>query len=241
MIKTENFRILKISSNPFRCWGGVKGAEFNKCGTVQLNFLKREGLLPSHKMLDIGCGLFRGGIQFASYLNEKNYFAIDSNIETVQKGYEVIRNKSLQKKLPKSNIAITDEFDSSIFGVRFDYIFSQSVWTHIDFEACRLCLINSFKQLKEGNSLYTSVFMANESAKGIQIKNTKYGPTETYPDKDPFYYTESQIKKMASFINADVRFIEWNFCEMTKHKVTNSPEIKDKIHYRPYFIKFTKI
>lgn len=241
MIK-EGFIIKKNSSNPWRCHGDVNNESFDKCGKIQLDFLKKEGLMPYHKMLEIGCGLFRGGVQFVSYLDECNYFALDSNLETIQKGYEEIKKRNLSKKVPKKNIIITSDFDSSVFNVMFDYIFLQSVWTHIDLSSCKLCLINSLEQIKLGSSLYTSVFMADESSKkeNSTRKAIKNGPKKTYSKKDPYHYTESQIKNLAIYANADVAFIKWNFCESIEHKVKSKPEIKNNKQYFPYFIKFTK-
>lgn len=41
-------------------------------GQWQLEFMKKQGLKKSHTLLDIGCGVLRGGRYFIDYLNKEN-------------------------------------------------------------------------------------------------------------------------------------------------------------------------
>ena len=61
-------------------------------GRLQLELLKREGCLPSSKVLEIGCGCLSAGIKLIEYLERGNYFGIDPNVwlrKTAMKDYRI--------------------------------------------------------------------------------------------------------------------------------------------------------
>src|SRR5277367_14092 len=55
------------------------GGMWDEIGALQFEFLKKEGLLPRHCLIDIGCGCMRGGVHFAQYLDKGKYHGIDIN------------------------------------------------------------------------------------------------------------------------------------------------------------------
>ena len=55
---------------------GFRGQwEEHRC--FQIAFLREQGLKPSHKILEIGCGPLTGGIPIIRYLEPNNYFGLD--------------------------------------------------------------------------------------------------------------------------------------------------------------------
>eukprot|EP00929_Paragymnodinium_shiwhaense_P056529 TRINITY_DN28286_c0_g1_i2.p3 TRINITY_DN28286_c0_g1~~TRINITY_DN28286_c0_g1_i2.p3 ORF type:complete len:106 (-),score=24.72 TRINITY_DN28286_c0_g1_i2:81-398(-) len=40
------------------------GAAWDTIGPLQLEFLRGQGLLPQHRLLDLACGSLRGGVHF---------------------------------------------------------------------------------------------------------------------------------------------------------------------------------
>ena len=54
---TENTN-LKAQIDPAMAIGGL----WDQMGQHQFDFLKKKGLKPQHKLLDIGCGSLRGGV-----------------------------------------------------------------------------------------------------------------------------------------------------------------------------------
>src|SRR5437667_11948751 len=55
---------------------GFRG-KFDEHRRFQMALLKEQGLIPSHKFLEIGCGPLTGGIPIIEYLEPGNYIGID--------------------------------------------------------------------------------------------------------------------------------------------------------------------
>ena len=50
---------------------------WDEIGKLQIDFLKSEGLLSRHTLVDIACGSLRAGKLFINYLESGNYLGID--------------------------------------------------------------------------------------------------------------------------------------------------------------------
>jgi len=102
---------------------------FETAGRKLLITLLNEGLTPSSKVLDIGCGCLRGGYWLIHFLDEGCYFGIEPNIEMLEAGIRILLEPGLANlKLPKfDNNA---DFDFTIFKEKFDFIVARSIWTH---------------------------------------------------------------------------------------------------------------
>ena len=53
------------------------GGRWEEIGRLQFDFLVRQGLMPEHFFLDVGCGSWRGGVHFVDYLLSHRYFGVD--------------------------------------------------------------------------------------------------------------------------------------------------------------------
>src|SRR6185312_1001449 len=61
----------------------------------QMSFLRGQGLLPRHSLLDYGCGVLRGGIPLIRYLDAGNYVGLDIRAEALIAAQEAIRRERL--------------------------------------------------------------------------------------------------------------------------------------------------
>ena len=102
---------------------------FEKTGRRQFEVLIRNGLNPWSKFLDIGCGAFCGGYWVMHFLDAGCYHGIEPNVEMFQGGKSHILEPDLLE-LKKPSFDHNDQYDFSVFGSRFDYLFAQSIWTH---------------------------------------------------------------------------------------------------------------
>ena len=50
------------------------GGLWDEMGQLQFDFMCARGLLPEHRLLDLGCGALRGGVHFARYLQPGKYY-----------------------------------------------------------------------------------------------------------------------------------------------------------------------
>ncbi len=98
-------------------------------GQLQFEILKREGCVPSHRVLEVGCGCLNAGRHVIGYLAADNYVGIDPNDWLVQTAMgepeveQVVTTK-------RARFLHVDTFDASPLGLQFDYVLSHSVLSH---------------------------------------------------------------------------------------------------------------
>ncbi len=101
-------------------------------GYDQLKYLINDGLKPSHKLLDIGCGVGRFGTKAINYLNMSNYCGFDNCSKSIDIfiKYECVVN-FLYKKIPNIFKADILDFQQILIPIQFDYVIAFSVFNHI--------------------------------------------------------------------------------------------------------------
>lgn len=171
------------------------GGMWEQVGTLQFEFLVRQGLSPDSFLLDIGCGALRGGIHFIRYLNAGNYFGIDINQSLVDAGSQELRDAGLQDKNPTILVDELFRFDS--MRDRYDYLIAQSVFTHLPMNHIVRCLVQARRVMHEKSILFATFFKADESACLSEITHSVGGVASHY-DKDPFHYSIKEFEWMAS-------------------------------------------
>jgi len=108
---------------------GVPVEEFETEGRLQLAALLRHGLRPDSKLLDVGCGCLRGGYWLIRFLRPGCYCGIEPRQDRLQLGLDhLFTPAELADKRPRFDH--NPEFDSSVFGERFDFFLARSIWTH---------------------------------------------------------------------------------------------------------------
>jgi cyclopropane fatty-acyl-phospholipid synthase-like methyltransferase len=197
----------------------LTGDHWNVFGPLQISFLKSVGLEKHHKLLDVGCGCFRGGIHIGEYLDKNNYYGLDINEHFIKNGYndEIVR-VNLNDKIPKHNIIITDHYDATPFNETFDFAWSLSLWTHLTITECKKCLIKVMEVLKPQGTYYTTFFLVDESDYAIRVNLKSELPEDkgilksipTFHNKDPYHMTLKQIEQLAESVGATFRIIRWN-------------------------------
>lgn len=97
----------------------------------QINTLKKLGLKPDHRLLDIGCGPLQGGAEFIRYLDAGNYAGIDLREESITEAHLQIVRGGLVSKNPI--LAVSDSFGwKELNGYKFDYIWCSQLLYHLD-------------------------------------------------------------------------------------------------------------
>jgi len=173
---------------------GAIGGLWEEMGQQQFDYMKAAGLHPEHRLLDLGCGCLRGGLHFIDYMRAGHYYGIDLSQDLLDTGYDVeLAKAGLQQKMPRDNLTCTEGFDASMFGVTFDYVLAQSVFTHLTFNHLRLSLIRLQSVTTPGARFFATVFTAitPEIWGAPQLHDP--GGITTHPDRDPYHYCESDI------------------------------------------------
>lgn len=170
------------------------GGLWEELGILQFEFIKTMGLLPEHKLLDVGCGAMRGGLHFVKYLNTGNYYGLDINTSLIEAAKVELLGAGLEFRSP--HLLVDDKFDFSLFDVDFDYALAISVFTHLDINHIVRCLVNMQKTLRPDGKFYATFFEAPASVHLNAIKHTPGGVVTNY-DNDPFHYSYSEMKYLA--------------------------------------------
>ena len=97
---------------------------FEQAGRLQLEVLIHEGLNPSSRVLDVGCGALRGGYWMMHFLDPGRYFGIEPHEERVKTGLEEIVEPEFVK-WAQPRFSYNDDFDLGVFGEKFDFVIAR--------------------------------------------------------------------------------------------------------------------
>src|SRR4029077_4699401 len=108
-----------IEKQTYKSFFGGGAAQWESRGKFQLFFLKRMGLAPFHRLLDVGCGPLRAGVHLIKYLNSTLYCGVDYNFDFIQAAMKLVSEDShLAEKLP--DLFHLDNFNFSEINGVFD-------------------------------------------------------------------------------------------------------------------------
>jgi SAM-dependent methyltransferase len=108
--------------------GGPLG-DFERVGRLGMDVLLREGLDPSSRVLDVGCGALRLGYWLMRFLDRGCYFGIEPNRQILADGLKHVVEPDVLKRASPS-FAHNDDFDLGVFDEIFDFVYARSIWTH---------------------------------------------------------------------------------------------------------------
>ncbi|NHC23983.1 class I SAM-dependent methyltransferase [Nocardioides sp. IC4_145] len=176
------------------------GGKWDEMGQLQLDFLLGQGLEPSMRLLDVGCGSLRAGRLLVPYLDPGHYYGIDIGHDIVQAGYDLELDDAARERLPVQNLRITDRFDAD-FGVPFDMAIAQSVFTHVSLNHIRLCLYRVAKVMKPGGKFYATF---SEKPKDYPVDGT-WG--RAYTERNVYWYYRRDLRWAAERTPFEFRYL----------------------------------
>jgi len=180
------------------------GGLWHDIGALQLEFLIGQGLLPFHKLVDIGCGALRCGIPIIQYLEKGNYYGLDFNLSLIEAGKGELAKEDLTAKSPQ--LLVNDKFELDRFGVSFDFAIAQSVFTHLDMNLIVRCLMETRKVLTSGSKLFCSFFLAPWPGHIAPIQHQPGGVVTNF-DCDPFHYSFREMEWLAETAGFSAKLI----------------------------------
>lgn len=176
----------------------VIGGLWDEMGQLQLEFMRLHGLLPQHRLLDLGCGSLRGGVHYVRYLDEGKYYGLDHNQSLLDAGYETeLPAAGLQERLPRRNLFCNPDFLLPVEDGFFDYGIAQSVFTHLTFNSIRRCLEVVAPKFREGAVLYATFFeLPGQRPASLEYMRER-GGVVTHGHKDPYHYRSEDMVQAA--------------------------------------------
>jgi SAM-dependent methyltransferase len=143
-------------------WLGGPPHLFEEIGRMGFSLLLREGLRPNSRVLDVGCGALRLGYWLMRFLEPGCYFGIEPQQDMLAVGLEQIVEPEIVARAD-AHFDANEDFDFSVFGEPFDFVFARSIWTHAS---------------KPQIGAMLSSFAANSTPAGVFL--TSYKPASTF-------------------------------------------------------------
>lgn len=164
----------------------------------QINFLTRNGLSPDSKLLDIGCGVLRGGIPMIEFLDDSNYYGVDISEDALEVANKKVKKHNLGDKNPVliQNQDLKFE-EPELSEKKFDFIWAQSVITHLPPKYLSELLENVSSVMSEQGIFYATYWESETN------NVRKRGETD-------FFYPFSKIKELARSNKLDVTKVPAN-------------------------------
>jgi hypothetical protein len=102
---------------------------YDLMGGLQFALLLALGLRENHKLCDVGCGSLRAGRLFIPYLEPDNYFGVEPEQWKIEAGLSnEVGAEMVASRRPTFDYFA--DFGLERFGVEFDYVLAQSVFSH---------------------------------------------------------------------------------------------------------------
>jgi SAM-dependent methyltransferase len=121
----------------------------------QIEFLRKAGLEPRHRLLDVGCGTLRGGIPLIAYLEPGHYTGIEVRAEALEAGRRELAEHGLEGRRPE--LLLCSDLSQLSLPARFDFAWAFSVLIHMDDATAAAALGFVARQLAPGGALYANV------------------------------------------------------------------------------------
>jgi hypothetical protein len=122
--------------------------QYGYMGASQFRLACTMGLKETDHLLDVGCGSLRAGRFFMSYLEPGSYYGIEPNRWLIDEAVERELGREFIQ-MTSSTFDDNDQFDASMFGVDFDFIVAQSIFSHTGYDLAVQGLGNLAENLVE--------------------------------------------------------------------------------------------
>jgi SAM-dependent methyltransferase len=213
-----SYAVAGLPPRRLRTWISPLWFNFHDTGRDQLEFfIEMAGLQPSHRVLDIACGVGRLAIPLATYLDDKGgYDGFDINEELIEWCRRKITAGRSNFRFQTADIATcwspkgrfsVDQYRFPYADGQFDFAYAGSIFTHILPDGARNYLSQTARVLKPGGRFVSTWLVYNQrsmqltSTSAVVRRNWNYDHTdfrvkvEDQPEAS-VAYDEAAIRKM---------------------------------------------
>ena len=121
----------------------------------QIDFLRRQGLQTSHRVLDIGCGSLRGGAALIAYLEPGGYSGIDVRESVLVEARQELLREKLVAKRPE--LVLATDMAALDLHRRFDVLWAFSVLFHLADPILDACFVMAARHLEPEGVFFANV------------------------------------------------------------------------------------
>lgn len=159
------------------------GGLWEEMGRLQIEFMTRRGMLPRHRLLDVGCGSMRAGRHFVRYLDPGHYVGLDISAAILEAGRRVLREEGLADR----GAVLIQNHDlrfAEVAGQSFDWVLAQSVFSHMPLEDIDECLRHVPAVMAPGATFFATFLDGGDR-------------TELSADRMDFYHPLAELQRLA--------------------------------------------
>ncbi len=168
-------------------------------GDWQLDALRKVGLQPHHRLLDVGCGAMRLGLSAVEYLDNGNYFGIDAFPPYISVARELAIRTGIKKTF---SLLVSGDFAVDQFNTRFDYANAQSVFTHLSGAECDRCMAAIRRVMKPDSIFLFTYLIGAPRTQGLLYSAVQ--PMRRFAMTDPDFFSELGKRHGAIFEKLDI-------------------------------------
>ncbi len=136
-------------------WLGGPPRAFEAVGRMGFTVLLEQGLRPSSRVLDVGCGALRLGYWLMRFLEPGGYHGIEPQQDMLRVGLEQILEADVVEHA-QARFDDNQNFDFSVFDTEFDFVVARSIWSHASKEQIS-AMLASFAR----SAAPTGIFLAS--------------------------------------------------------------------------------
>jgi hypothetical protein len=195
----EDARQLRPGDDHYMAYVGPPG-QYDFMGATQFRLLTTLGLRESHRVLDLGCGSLRVGRLLVPYLLPDCYHGIEPNAWLVDDAIEHQLGRDILR-IKRPRFDANTEFRADVFGVEFDFIVAQSIFSHATPDLIVTALKNA------GNALAASGLVVCTFVEASLGDSANFAEGWVYPGC--VRYTAEEVASMFGRAGLSARRIPW--------------------------------
>jgi SAM-dependent methyltransferase len=154
--------------------------QWKKGGKAQFDYLLKHGLLPHHRLLEIGCGNLRAGYRFIKYLDGGNYYGTEISSEVLARAQETLEREGLVAKQPHLTLVEDMRFEFLADG-QIDMVHAHSVFSHSPLSVIEECFEHLPRILRTGGCFFFTFNRTDDKERHV-LREDFYYRTETLID-----------------------------------------------------------
>jgi ubiquinone/menaquinone biosynthesis C-methylase UbiE len=172
-----------VAADPDLAVGSASRKRWLELGQAQFDFLVANGLEPTHRMLEIGCGNLRGGWRFIDHLEPGHYTGIDISPDVLFSAQRTLVEFGLQDKLPRLT-PVKDLTLAWLPAEHFDVVHAHSVFSHCPMDVIAECFAHV------GRVMTPKAFF------DFTFNSTEERPHQVL--REDYYYRPEQLVELAA-------------------------------------------
>lgn len=209
--------------------------QYDLMGATQFRLLTTMGLRDHHRVLDFGCGSLRAGRLLIPYLSEGHYCGMEPNRWLID---DAIRRELGQGfiDLKRPKFRYHTNISTAGFGVSFDYILAQSIFSHAAPDLVAKYLANFRSHLKPSGLVLATFVEPGDVPEGTN------GSGWVYPDC--VAYRRETMLALIEGAGLVGRMLPWFHPRQTwfaaAHMKGDLPAISDDIHLSGAWLRYSR-